>query len=227
MTERRFSDDEVARIFAKATEVQREQSTALSRSEGMSLEELQAIGREAGISAELVARAAREVDQPLPPKLPAVLGLPIGVAQDVMLDRKLSDDEWEHLVVRLRETFKARGKVEAHGSFRQWTNGNLQVLLEPSRDGQRVRFRTLKGETRGMLAAGLSMLAASSIVAIVGATTGSMGLAEIIASSLPVGLGGLGMSLAGVARLPSWRRERTEQFERLAGDLLDLTEGEK
>jgi hypothetical protein len=225
MSERRFSDDEVARIFARATEVQRESSKALTRSEGMTLAELQAIGSEAGISAELVARAAREVDKPAPPKPPAVVGIPIGVAQDVELDRKLTDDEWEHLVVRLRETFHARGKVEAHGSFRQWTNGNLQVLLEPSRNGHRVRFRTLKGETRGLVAAGLSMLLASSIIVFVGSLSGKMQLAEMIASSLPIMLGGVGMTLAGLVRLPSWRRERTQQFERLSSELLEITDG--
>ncbi|MBX3134313.1 MAG: hypothetical protein KF689_13100 [Gemmatimonadaceae bacterium] len=226
MSERRFTDDEVARIFSRATEVQRESSKTLTRNEGMTLAELQAIGQEAGISAELVARAAREVDQPAPPKLPAMLGIPIGVAQDVELGRKLTDDEWEHLVVRLRETFHARGKVETHGSFRQWTNGNLQVLLEPSRSGHRLRFRTLKGETRGFVAAGVSMLAASSIIVLAGSLTGTMQLAEMIASSLPIMLGGVGMTLAGLVRLPRWRRERETQFERLASEMLEITGGD-
>jgi hypothetical protein len=224
MTERRFSDDEVARIFAKATEIQKDESRALVRTEGMSLAELQAIGKEAGIDAALIAQAARAVDQPAQPNVPAVIGIPIGVARTVKLDRRLTDDEWEALVIRCRDIFEARGKVESHGSFRQWTNGNLQILLEPAGDSHRLRLKTTRGETRGMVAAGASMLAAATIVAAVGSATGSMSLAETIVSSMPVALGGVGMLLGGLVRLPSWRRKRDEQFETIAAELLALTD---
>ena len=224
MTERRFSDDEVARIFARATEIQKDDSRALVRSEGMSLAELQAIGKEAGIDAALIAQAARAVDQPAAPKVPAVIGIPIGVARSILLDRRLTDDEWESLVVRCRELFEARGKVESHGSFRQWTNGNLQILLEPAGDTHRLRFKTTRGESRGLVAAGASMIAAASVVALVGSITGTMSFLEVIASGMPVALGGTGMLAAGLLRLPSWRRKRDEQFEALAAEMLALTD---
>jgi hypothetical protein len=224
MTERRFSDDEVARIFARATEIQKDESRALVRTEGMSLAELQAIGKEAGIDAALIAQAARAVDQPAPPKVPAVIGIPIGVARTVQLDRRLTDDEWESLVVRCREVFEARGKVESHGSFRQWTNGNLQILLEPAGETHRLRFKTTRGESRGMVAAGASMIAAASVVALVGSLTGTMSFVEVLASGMPVALGGVGMLVAGLLRLPSWRRKRDEQFETLASEMLALTD---
>jgi hypothetical protein len=224
MTERRFSDDEVARIFAKATEIQKDESRALVRSEGMSLAELQAIGKEAGIDAALIAQAARAVDQPAPPPVPAVIGIPIGVARTVMLDRRMTDDEWEALVIRCRDVFEARGKVESHGNFRQWTNSNLQILLEPAGDAHRLRFKTLRGESRGLVAAGASMLAAATVVAAVGSATGSMSLAQTIVSSMPVALGGIGMLAAGLVRLPSWRRKREAQFEALAAEMLALTD---
>jgi DNA-3-methyladenine glycosylase II len=37
----------------------------------------------------------------------------------------LSDDQWDRLVVDLRETFNAAGIVGREGSLRQWRNGNL------------------------------------------------------------------------------------------------------
>lgn len=225
MTERRFDDDEVARIFARATEVQRDQSRTLARQEGMTLAELLAIGKEAGIDPAVVERAAREMDQPAPPKVPTVIGIPIGVAQSVELGRRLSDDEWEQVVVRCRDLFGARGKLESHGSFRSWSNGNLQILLEPGATGHRLRMRTVRGESRGLVAAGASMILAASAVSIGGSVSGAMSVAEILASSLPILLGGMGMTLAGVARLPKWRRERAEQFQRLADELLALTDG--
>lgn len=225
MSDRRFSDDEVARIFAKATEVQREQSASLSRSEGMSLEELQAIGREAGISPEMVAQAARLVDQPPPPKPPTVLGITIGVARTVELDRKLTDEEWDQLVVLLRETFEARGKVEAQGSFRQWTNSNLQILLEPTARGHRVRFKTTRGDARGLVSAGVSMVAVSSLLAFIGAITPTVDGPQFIAGLVPVGIIGTALTISGLARLPSWRSKREKQFEAIASHLLRLTDG--
>lgn len=225
MTERRFDDDEVARIFARATEVQRDKSHALTRQEGMTLAELQSIAKEAGIDPALVAQAAREVDLPPPPKVPTVIGIPIGVAQTVELGRRLDDDEWERIVVRCRDLFNARGKLESHGSFRSWSNGNLQILLEPGASGHRLRMRTFRGESRGLVAAGASMILAASAISIAGSITSTMSVVEILASSLPILLGGAGMTIAGLVRLPSWRRERAGQFQQLADELLTIADG--
>ena len=111
----------------------------------MTLAQLQEIGREVGIAPVMVAEAAKAIDLLGRPMSRYFLGLPIGVGRTVNLDRKLSDEEWERFVVDLRETFDARGRLKSEGSFRQWTNGNLQALLEPTPTGQQVRLRTLKG----------------------------------------------------------------------------------
>src|SRR4051794_40505284 len=62
MADRRYNDDEIAEIFQKASESP--QGTSLQRSgeEGLTLAELQEIGREAGISPEAVDRAARSLE---------------------------------------------------------------------------------------------------------------------------------------------------------------------
>ncbi len=73
-----------------------------------------------------------------------------------------SDEEWERLVVDLRETFDARGIVRHDGALKQWTNGNLQVLLEPDEKGHRVRLRTTKGDARGMMVGGLVMFGSAA-----------------------------------------------------------------
>ena len=51
---RRYSDDEIAQILDDATETQTSRDHALSSSEGLTLAELQEIGREAGIGTDLV-----------------------------------------------------------------------------------------------------------------------------------------------------------------------------
>ncbi|MGH7710825.1 MAG: hypothetical protein ACREOG_06050, partial [Gemmatimonadaceae bacterium] len=137
MTERRFSDMEVAAIFERATEAREERQRELpaSSGEGLTLAELQEIGRDVGISSDLIAHAAQMLDKGGQPTSRTFLGLPIGVGRTVDLDRRLSEDEWERLVVDLRETFDARGTVRREGSLRQWTNGNLQAVLEPTETG--------------------------------------------------------------------------------------------
>src|SRR4051794_23535845 len=130
MTERRFNEEEVAAIFARATEV--DQATrgqpALAPSQGMTLAELQEIGREAGIAPELVRQAAATLNQRGSEVTRRLIGLPIGVGATAVLERRLSDAEWERFVGDLRQTFDATGRVRAEGSFRQWSNGNLQAV---------------------------------------------------------------------------------------------------
>jgi hypothetical protein len=180
----------------------------------------QEIGREAGISPELVAEAALVLDRPAPPAAPRILGITIGVAHTVELGRKMSDDEWEHFVVRLRETFEARGKVTAEGSFRSWSNGNLHVMLEPSDDGHRVRFRTERGEARGFLMAAAGISGASVAVVIASVATGSVELGAAISSVAGMMIAGAGFFTAAVVRLPGWLKVRREQMQRLGARLL-------
>lgn len=220
MTERRFTEDEVAEIFARATEVHTSTRRQLASPEGLSLTELQAIGKEAGISAELVEQAARALDQPAPPKAPTFLGIPIGVAHTVELGRRLSDEEWDLFVVQLRETFDARGKLSTEGSFRQWTNSNLQVLVEPSGNGHRVRFRTLKDSARIYMTVGVVMGAASLVTVLAAVFTGAVEPLAALSGVGGMGLIGVGFFLAGAVQLPSWARKRREQMERLGAKLL-------
>src|SRR5687767_272399 len=111
MTDRRFNEAEVAAILEKAAEAQHTNSGQLPSGEGMTLAELQAIGSEAGIDPRLVAQAANALDKPGRPTSRSFLGLPIGVGRTIELGRRLSDDEWDRLVVDLRETFDARGTI--------------------------------------------------------------------------------------------------------------------
>jgi hypothetical protein len=220
MPERRYTEDEVAAIFARATEVQQPAQRQLITGEGMSLAELQAIGQEAGIAPELVAAAARALDQPAPPKVPTFLGIPLGAAHTVELGRRLSDDEWERFVVQLRETFDARGRLSTEGSFRQWTNGNLQVLVEPSGDGHRVRFRTRKDEARIFMTIGVGIVGASVAVFVASLLVPATPLADAISKIWSTALIGVGFFAAGSIRLPWWARRRRAQMERLGAKLL-------
>jgi hypothetical protein len=219
MTERRYSDEEVDAIFTRASEVEQDAPQRLLSAEGRTLAELQAIGREAGLSPEAVAQAARSLDQPAQPIPSRFLGLPLGVARTVTLDRRLTDQDWERLVVQLRETFNARGVLRNEGSFRSWSNGNLQVLLEPDGAGHRVRFRTMNGQSRMLMLMlmGLGMVGVSLATTIAGLLTPG---AEAFSQFGSLTLIGVAAFAYGALRLPGWARLRQSQMQGLAERLL-------
>ena len=217
MTERRFNEAEVAAIFERATAAQQTTGQrALPSGEGLTLAQVQEIGREVGISSELVVQAAKALDQVGRPTSRQFLGFTIGVGRTIELDRKLSEAEWERLVVDLRETFDARGTVRADGSFRQWTNGNLQALLEPTETGQRLRLRTVKGDVQGMMVGGLAMLgggAAALMATVLRGGAGDAGRLSAVAFLAAMGVGMFGIA---ALRLRPWARLRQQQMEAIA-----------
>jgi hypothetical protein len=219
MSDRRYDEEEVAQIFERATEAQ---EVAVRRShlgEGFTLAELQEIGAGAGIAPELVARAARSLEVEGASKGRRLLGLPIGVAHTVELARPLSEEEWQHLIVDLRETFDARGRLSGEGAFKQWTNGNLEVLLEPMPTGQRLRMRTLKRNAVGMLGSGLVLLVIAAVSAVDMTLSGE--LAQRLSGLLTLlGVGG-GLVGFNAIQLPAWARLRRRQMQEIGERITD------
>lgn len=211
MSDRRYNDDEIAAIFQRATEGPQGTSIQAAGEGGMTLAELQDIGRQVGISPEAVDLAARSLDARPQSGIRKFLGVPIGVGRMIELDRRLTEDEWERLVVELREVFGARGIVSSNGSFRQWTNGNLQALLEPTATGHRLRISTVKGNVRASLTMGAALLGMSAFTAITSGIAGSLGatVGEISIMSLA----GIGIVANGLLRVPRWARLRGSQME--------------
>jgi len=220
--ERRFSDDEAAAIFDQAARAEQRVRSEAPHAEGMTLTQLQDIGREAGIPAHLVAAAAKSLDQPAPGAPRRFLGLPIGVGRTVELDRKLTDPEWEQLVGELREIFEARGAVRYDGAFRQWTNGNLQILLEPTTTGHRVRMRTTNGGARPLMTAGLAVIGFGLLPALISAVTGGFEASTIGVGAMLL-FTGAGTFAVGALRLPSWANRRQQQMDAIAERLLLVT----
>jgi hypothetical protein len=217
MAERRYNDKEMAAIFRAATEGTQSRQPDVPHEEGLTVADLQAIGREVGISPEAVARAAQAIDIRRASASRTFLGLPIGVARTVSLNRRLTEHEWERLVVQLREVFNARGTTRSDGSLRQWTNGNLQVLLEPTETGHRLRFRTVHGAARASIGAGFAALGVTAIVATVGAFGGHLG--DAMPGVAFLFAAGVGMIANGALRLPGWARLRGHQMDALAAEV--------
>ena len=214
MAERRYNDTEIAAIFRAATEGPLAHSQPdVPHDEGLTLPDLQAIGREVGIAPDAIAGAARALDVHRGVGR-TFLGLPIGVARTVNLHRRLSDEEWERLVVQLREVFDARGTTRSDGSLRQWTNGNLQVLLEPTESGHRLRFRTMHGGAQASIAAGFVAFGTAGVVALITALSGT--LVDAMSGVLFLAAAGTLFVANGALRLPRWARLRARQMDALA-----------
>ena len=114
-------------------------------------------------------------------------------------------EEWEQLVVQLRDVFHARGRTKVDGALRQWTNGNLYVLLEPTPTGDRLRLGSLHGGATASLRLGLVAVAATAILAVANLLGGQVASGGALAGLLAGGLFLLGN---GAFRLRGWARLR-------------------
>ncbi|MEO8622509.1 MAG: hypothetical protein ABI625_15665, partial [bacterium] len=180
--------------------------------------------REVGISAESISLAARSLDQAPQPTSTTFLGLPIGVGQTVEFDRPLSDSDWERLVGDLRTTFNARGAVRYDGPFRQWTNGNLQALLEPTATGHRLRLQTSKGDARALMTVGGMLVGGAAATMIAVSAGGTLGKPGSLVGIAFMTLMGVGMFAAGALRVPGWARRRRTQIDEIIARLMRSTE---
>ncbi len=224
MTERRYKEEEVRRIFSLATKGHlATDKPAPPPAQGLTLAEIQSIGNEVGISPELVARAATELDQRGQPGRTS-LGMPIEVGRVVALQRNLTDKEWTQLVAEMRRIFRARGHVSEHGELREWSNGNLHVAVEPVGQGYRLRVGTLKGDAQGINALGIMGVLAAAATGAALVLSGEIGDAILVTSVF--GTGGVGALLTNFFRLPRWKSEREKQFEELAAKVKAMTAGD-
>ena len=226
MTERRYNEDEVATIFANASETA-DAARRTNASAGLTLAELQEIGGEVGLSPDAVAHAAAQLN----PATTAVsrqtaqvtrrlFWLPISVAGAVELPRKLTDAEWDHLVSNLRSTFDARGRTLIDGARREWRNGNLRARLDRTADGEQFTIKTTKGSAIPLLWSGLLALVSSAVFfspLIVEAATDDN---FFLRGSFVLLAAGIGLFATAARSLPAWARTRRLQIDNVITRLL-------
>ena len=223
MPTRRYTDDEVAEIFRRATATVQPRPAGEA---GTSLAELQAIGREVGIPADRVAVAAASLEHGEVVHTQRLLGLPIGVGERIERERKLTDAEWDRLVVAARDTFHAKGRQRSEGAFRQWTNGNLQVLLEPGERGHRLRLQTTNQNAQGLMMSGLAMAGFAAVAATSSLFAVAAKGEKLLLLGGLLGMLGLVVLAAGTVRLPGWAARRRTQFRALAELAARMTQPE-
>jgi hypothetical protein len=213
--ERRYSDEEVEEIFRAAASDPGGRSGLPAR-EGLTIAEIQAIGREVGMSPEQISAAAARLDRKsLPAARSTVLGMPTGVGRTVDLPRAPTDREWGILVAELREIFAAHGRDSSAGEVRSWHNGQLRVVIEPTETGYRLRMRTRKTDAMPVMAIGLIFLIYAML-----ALVGPEGAA--VAEGILFALGAALALSVNAVRLNSWASLRSEQMEQIAVRTVNL-----
>lgn len=212
---RRYEDQEVRRIFDLATRGDGPGAPPLLSPEGLTLSELQDVGREVGLEPDRIAHAALVLDagrEVLPRG--TSLGMPTSVGRTVQLPRPVTDREWELLISELRETFGAKGRVTSHGGLREWSNGNLHAFVEPTETGHRLRLTTFKSSAMAVNAMGAGMIAFALMILIVLLGKGDPGGRFVV--PLFFSLFGGGLLASNVVGLPRWADERERQMEYIA-----------
>ncbi len=221
---RRYGDAEIKAIFAAATDTQDIESRAEPSETGLTLSELKEIGRQVGMDTDLIERAAARLDHaPRPAPRRRYFGLPVGVARTAELPGALNDRAWDRLVAALRETFEARGTVRQEGATRQWWNGNLHALVEPTATGQRLRLGTDSSRLRAMLGLGAGGLAVGVGIFTLSVLQGAPDMLPAVAATLGVGVWAL---VSSTVRSFRWARTREEQMDAIARYAVDLAGAE-
>ena len=213
--ERRFTEEEVAEILQNAAELEHSDKMLSRSSSGLTLSELNEIGREAGISPEALRRAVSRLSVP-EQRVRTMVGLPIGVGRTVELGRTVGDAEWDRLVVLLRETFDARGVIRNEGTLRSWSNGNLQIMLEPVAAGHRLRMKTVNGSAQSWMVGGVALVAFAIMMVLTGIFTGTLASNGFGRSGSLVAAIGAAVFAVGALRLPRWARTRQQQMNEIA-----------
>lgn len=218
--ERRYQVHEIRQILELAIGQEGGSAPSHPAGDGLTLLELQDVGREVGLPPERMTQAiaAFEGRGTFVPR-GTTLGLPTSVGRVLALPRSPSDREWELLIAELRTTFGGKGEVTSQGGLREWSHGALQAFIEPTEMGYRLRLADSSGAVVGIVLGGFVVaLALLILFALLGKDDAGFKLA------VPAFLFLLGGSLvAGSAlSLPRWAREQERRMEHLGRRALSL-----
>jgi hypothetical protein len=222
-TERRYEDHEVREIIDLAIGRDDAPAPSLPAGDGLTLGQLQDVGREVGLSPSRIAQAVATFEGrgALIPRTRA-LGLPTAVGSVVPLARDLTEREWERLVAELRTTFGTKGEVTSHGSLREWSHGSLHAFVEPTATGYRLRMADSFAAALGVSTVfGGLFLTLGILITVILLAREDAGLKFLVGAFMSAGAGGA-MAFTALAA-PGWARrqeERMEHISRFAAALL-------
>jgi hypothetical protein len=212
--ERRYQDHEIREILDLAIGQEDGAAPSLPAADGLTLLELQEVGREVGLLPDRITQAVAAFEgrgEPVPRG--TALGLPASVGRVVPLPRSPSDREWELLIGELRTTFGVKGEVTSHGGLREWSHGNVHAFIEPTASGHRLRLVDSNAGVAGIVAGG-AVLAFSLMIFLVLLGKDDPGFRFAVPAFFSL-LGG-GLVVGSATSLPRWAREQEKRMEHIS-----------
>ncbi|MEK9499447.1 hypothetical protein WI372_00455 [Gemmatimonadota bacterium DH-20] len=223
MTERRYTDQEVARLLQRAADIDRDAPSGAAVARGLSLAELQEIAAEAGIAPTAVARAADEIAAPARSRVTSLaLGDPGLTRRTAALPVQIDRAGLGRMVEVIDAEAPAAGTVgEALGSVR-WTATSRflhrQVVVQPSDTETVIRVEErYTDRLRAVVHLLPALYGAGGGAAVAGAWLAGGSAAGLAAAAGSVLGLGLGRALWNALRARSWHRV-DRLSERLAAE---------
>ncbi len=115
-----YNEKQIGAILKRAAEMSLDESGP--NAAGLSIEELQQVGAEAGLDPDLILKAAAELQQSGPERTKNFWGGPISYANDFVLDGEIDSATWEEMIGAIRSTFKDPGVVSTRENVFEWTS---------------------------------------------------------------------------------------------------------
>ena len=226
--ERRFNEAEVAAIIQTATHWKEpRRQSAPSAGEGLTLGQLQEIGRDIGITPDVMSGAADAVKDVGTTEFRHFLGLPLRVERNVKLRRRFSEDEWEQVVADLQEIFHSAGVLSEDGSLRQWSNGHLEAALEVNAITQRIRLRTFKAHPLVLTGAGSGICGVASGALVSTLLTSATPDMRLVTALAVIAAAGASIVAATAFRLKSWARHSDRRMSEVAARVIALDRSQR
>ncbi len=218
--ERRYQDQEIRQILDLAIGEDEGPAQSLPAVDGLTLQQLQEVGREVGLGPERITQAVAAFEgRGKSVARGTMLGLPTSVGRVVPLPRSPSDREWELLIAELRTTFGGKGEVTSHGGLREWSDGTLHAFIEPTETGHRLRLANSSIAVGGIVLGGI-LLAFALLVLVVLLGKGDPGFRLAVPAFFSL-IGG-GLVAGGAMSPPRWAREQEGRMEHISSYAVSL-----
>lgn len=115
-----YNEKEIGAILKRAAELSQDESGP--NAAGLSIEELQQVGSEAGLNPDMILRAAAEMQQTGPERRKNFFGGPLSYSNDFVLDGEIDAATWEEMISSIRGSFKDPGQVSTRENVYEWTS---------------------------------------------------------------------------------------------------------
>lgn len=212
--ERKYQDHEIRQILDLAIDQDDVAPQSLQAVDGLTLHELQDVGRQVGVLPERITQAVAVFEgRGAPVPRGTTLGLPSSVGRVVPLPRNPSEREWELLIAELRTTFGGKGVVTSQGGLREWSHGNVHAFIEPTETGHRLRLTDANGAVVGIVGGGF-FLSFGFLIFMALLSKGDPGFKL----AFPAFFGLIGTALVTISAisLPKWARSQEKHMENIS-----------